>query len=78
MKELDQAFGSVLRDLRNERALSQEALAMEAGLTRNYISQLELGSKCPSLRSIFKLCKVLEVAPGDVVSEVYRRAGGAD
>ncbi|CAK9133615.1 unnamed protein product [Ilex paraguariensis] len=65
-------FG-LLRELRNERALSQEALAAEAGLARNYISQLELGSKCPSLRSVFKLCKVLGVAPGDVVGEVGRR-----
>ncbi|KZK27700.1 hypothetical protein A4F85_07565 [Delftia sp. GW456-R20] len=73
MTELDKAFGSLLRELRNERALSQETLAAEAGLARNYISQLELGSKCPSLRSVFKLCKVLGVAPGDVVSEVNRR-----
>ncbi|WP_088164809.1 helix-turn-helix domain-containing protein [Delftia sp. K82] len=74
MTELDKAFGSLLRELRNERALSQETLAAEAGLARNYISQLELGSKCPSLRSVFKLCKVLGVAPGDVVGEVDRRA----
>lgn len=78
MNQLEQAFGGVLRDLRNERALSQEALGLEAGLARNYISQLELGSKCPSLRSVFKLCKVLGVAPGDVVGEVERRVGGAE
>jgi transcriptional regulator with XRE-family HTH domain len=73
MQELDQAFGSLLRELRNERAMSQEALALEAGLARNYISQLELGSKCPSLRSVFKLCGVLGVAPGELVGEVDRR-----
>ena len=47
MAGLEKAFGSALRELRNQRALSQEALAFEAELARNYISQLELGSKSP-------------------------------
>ena len=67
MAGLEKAFGSALRDLRNQRALSQEALAFEAELARNYISQLELGSKSPSLRTIFKLCTVLEISPSDMI-----------
>ena len=73
MAELEQAFGSALRELRNQRALSQEVLAFEAQLARNYISQLELGSKSPSLRTIFKLCKVLETSPAKIVEDVERR-----
>ena len=72
MAELEKAFGSALRDLRNQRALSQEALAFEAELARNYISQLELGSKSPSLRTIFKLCKVLETSPAAMIADVER------
>lgn len=70
MAGLEKAFGSALRDLRNQRALSQEALAFEAELARNYISQLELGSKSPSLRTIFKLCTVLEISPSDMIDTV--------
>ena len=73
MTELEKAFGSALRELRNQRALSQEALAFEAELARNYISQLELGSKSPSLRTIFKLCKVLEISPATMIEDVERR-----
>ena len=73
MAELEKAFGSALRELRNQRALSQEALAFEADLARNYISQLELGSKSPSLRTIFKLCKVLETSPAAMIKDVERR-----
>lgn len=62
-----------MRELRNQRALSQEALAFEAELARNYISQLELGSKSPSLRTIFKLCKVLEASPAAMIEDVERR-----
>lgn len=73
MAELEKNFGSALRDLRNQRALSQEALAFEAELARNYISQLELGSKSPSLRTIFKLCRVLKASPAALVEDVERR-----
>ena len=73
MAGLEKAFGSALRDLRNQRALSQEALAFEAELARNYISQLELGSKSPSLRTIFKLCTVLEISPADMIEDVEHR-----
>lgn len=73
MAGLESVFGSVLRDLRNRRALSQEALAFEAELARNYISQLELGSKSPSLRTIFKLCRVLETSPAAMIEDVERR-----
>lgn len=73
MAGLEKAFGSALREMRNQRALSQEALAFEAELARNYISQLELGSKSPSLRTIFKLCTVLEVSPAAMIEDVERR-----
>jgi len=73
MAGLEKAFGSALREMRNQRALSQEALAFEAELARNYISQLELGSKSPSLRTIFKLCKVLETSPAAMIGDVERR-----
>lgn len=73
MTELEKSFGRVLRELRNQRMLSQEALAFEAELARNYISQLELGSKSPSLRTIFKLCKVLETSPAAMIEDVERR-----
>lgn len=73
MAELEKAFGKALRNLRNQKSLSQEALGFEAELARNYVSQLELGSKSPSLRSIFKLCKVLDVSPSDIVKDVERR-----
>ena len=73
MAELEKAFCKALRDLRNQKSLSQEALGFEAELARNYVSQLELGSKSPSLRTIFKLCKVLEASPAAMIEDVERR-----
>lgn len=42
-----EAFGKVLRALRAERGLSQEALALEAGIQRNYVSLIERGVNQP-------------------------------
>jgi len=46
---LQAAFGQVLKDLRHHAGLSQEQLALECGLHRTYVSQLERGLKSPSL-----------------------------
>ena len=64
------AFGRVLRKLRKEMGLSQEALGLEAGLQRNYISSLELGEKQPSLASIYKLAFALNIKAGKLIALV--------
>ena len=64
------AFGSVLRSLRLAADLSQEALGLEAGLQRNYISSLELGEKQPSITTVFKLAAALKIKPGKLIALV--------
>ena len=53
------AFGLVLKDLRNERGLSQQQLAFDSGLDRTYISLLERGLRLPTLGTVFKVAEVL-------------------
>ena len=67
---LDQVVAQVLRDARKEEHLSQEALALAAGLHRTYISQLERGLKSPSLRTLHGLCGVLGLSLADFASRV--------
>lgn len=64
------AFGAVLRTLRIEKNLTQEQLGLEAGLQRKYISLLELGTKAPSLATVLRVAKALNVEPGSLVSLV--------
>ncbi len=68
------AFGQVLRELRKDRGLSQEALALESDLERNYISLLELGRNSASLKTIFKLAIALGVTVTDFMGLVETRA----
>ena len=69
----EKAFGGVLRCLRQDRGLSQEALGFESGYHRTYISLLERGQKSPSLQTIFNLSKALKIAPGDLIKQVAFR-----
>jgi transcriptional regulator with XRE-family HTH domain len=64
------AFGTVLRRLRKEQGLSQEALGLESGLTSNFISLIELGQKQPTITTVFKLAKTLNLKPSSVIAEV--------
>ena len=58
---IDKQFGRVLKKLRMEKGVSQEEFALNIGLHRTYISQLERGLKSPSLRTMEKICAELDV-----------------
>lgn len=64
------AFGKVLRRLRNEAGLTQEALGFEADLRRTFISVLELGQQQPTLTTILKLSKPLKHSAREIVGLV--------
>jgi len=67
-----QLFGRRLRELRKERGLTQEELAESADLSGNYISDLELGLKVPSLTILVRLSQALEVATPELLSTFTR------
>lgn len=66
-------FGQVIRNMRKERGLSQEALALQCGLDRTFISLLERGLRQPSLSTILVLAFCLQISPGLLVSQVEEK-----
>ncbi|MBW7901965.1 MAG: helix-turn-helix transcriptional regulator [Rhodocyclaceae bacterium] len=67
--EPSKAFGKVLRERRSASGLSQEKLALEAGLERVYISLLERGQRQPTLTTLLKLAGPLACDASDLVRE---------
>ncbi|WP_372364907.1 helix-turn-helix domain-containing protein [Candidatus Uabimicrobium sp. HlEnr_7] len=67
---IDNAFATVLKRLRKEKEESQESFSFSIGIHRTYISQLERGLKSPSLRTIEKICKALEISITEFFSQV--------
>jgi transcriptional regulator with XRE-family HTH domain len=69
------AFGSVLREIRHERDLSQEQLGFEAGYHRTYIGMLERGLMNPSLRTILSIASALDIPAGEILRRVEAAVG---
>ena len=50
-----------LRLMRVRRGITQEQLAMEAGVNKNYISQIETASRAVSVDIVDKLARALDI-----------------
>lgn len=60
-------LGTRVRQLREERGLSQEALADVAGFGRSYMSGIERGVRNPSVLQILRLAKALRINAADLL-----------
>lgn len=59
---IDEAFATVLRDLRKRKGWSQESFAFKVGIHRTYVSQLERGLKSPSLKTLQKIALAFNIS----------------
>lgn len=60
-EEILQAFGKRIRQLRQERWLSQEDLGLDAELDRTYVSDIERGTRNIGLKNVYGLAKTLGI-----------------
>lgn len=56
-----------VRALRKRRGLSQEELAFRAGMKRTYLSDLERGTRNPSVRALGRLAEALDIPPAHLL-----------
>lgn len=54
-------FGERVRTLRRERNLTQETLAETAGINRNYLSDVERGTRNISLLNLYLLARAFNM-----------------
>lgn len=69
----EQVFGEALRELRIRSGKTQEAVALDAGLDRTYISMLERGLRQPTLGTLLVLSRTLGVSASEIVALVEAR-----
>ncbi len=60
--EIKKKFGKKLKQLRTEKGISQESLALAADLDRTYIPSIEKGERNVSITVVEKLAKALDVS----------------
>ena len=63
-------FGSVVRQFRLLRGMSQEQLADRSGLHRTYISSIERGVRNVSLVNIQKIADALGISLSEIFAEI--------
>ena len=57
----DSFDGIIIKKLRKQKKIMQNVLARLAGISNTYLSDIEVGRTNPSLKTLIKLAKVLEV-----------------
>jgi len=60
-------IGSAIREIRKEKGISQENLALKCGLSRAYIYRLEAGINSPTIKVLEKIAIILNVKVSDIV-----------
>ena len=58
---IEQVLGKRIKFLREQKHWSQEDLALESGINKNYLSDLERGTRNPTVKVLNKICLALEI-----------------
>lgn len=68
--DIQQQFGQRVKELRNQKGISQEALAHLAGIDRTYMTSVENGKRNISIRNIEKIIRALDCSFTVFFSEI--------
>jgi transcriptional regulator with XRE-family HTH domain len=62
-------FGSIVRRLREARAMTQEDLGELARISATYVGFVERGDSVPSLTIVLQIARALKVKPADLLRD---------
>lgn len=60
-------LGQRIAAIRNKKGLTQEKLSEMAGITNNYLSNIERSRSIPSLETLMSICAALDVTPNKIL-----------
>ena len=63
------ALGKRIREYRTSANMTQESFAEKLNLSTHYISQIETGTRKPSLETVFKISQVLNISMDDLFKD---------
>jgi len=62
-------LGKNVRSFREMRGMTQEQLALAAEMKRSYVSDLERGTRNPSVQALGRLAEALDIEPYVLLQE---------
>lgn len=66
------SLGRKLTKLRIDKALSQQEVASEIGMSNSNLSHYEKGNRVPSLSTFIRLCKFYDVSPQEMLHDDFQ------
>ena len=66
-KHILQKFGQKLKATRQKKGISQEELAGKLNMHRTYIGMIERGERNPTIRTLYKISKALEIKSSQIL-----------
>ncbi len=66
-REITVAVGNRIRYFRRLQSISQEELALRANLNPAYFGQVERGLKCPTVDTLYKIAKAMNISPAELL-----------
>lgn len=76
MRDLQQALGSTIRELRSRKGLSQESFADLVDLHRTYIGAVERGERNVSLQNLVRIAEGLDLSLSDLLQRAEAACRG--
>jgi len=70
----DPALAALLKQLREEREVTQEQLAFDAGITASALSRIERGLNSPGWMTLMRIVDALDVSLIELASALERTA----
>jgi len=75
MEKFSGQIGKKIREYRKQAGLTQEDLALSAGITCNFLGDIERGVKKPSIDTLESVLSVLKISLQDFFSNQPNHAG---
>lgn len=64
--------GKVIQSLRKSKGMSQEVLSGLAALDRTHYSKIERGLRSPTIDTLFKIARALDIPPHELMMEIEK------
>jgi transcriptional regulator with XRE-family HTH domain len=71
----DPDLAELLKRLREERSITQEQLAFDAGITVSALSRIERGLNSPGWTTVQRLANALDISMSELVADLEEAAG---
>jgi len=67
-------LGEAIRELREQRGVSQERLGLDSGVHRNYIGGIERAERRPTVATMATLAVTLGIRPSELIARAEEHA----